>query len=684
MYWGKNGYFFDHVKIRPITPETYSHYQTLIKNYSDEVLKLQSNPISLYYPGLDGLGDFFNATPLEQFLAKEAFGPFNKYSTKLPFTLNIKQYRCIHAWVTMKALLKYVKPAFFSTDYCTDMIMNICSALSEYYVSYDLDRPHSDVPGLPDDFVEDPNLLANDVDVYLIDEILIPIVDKAVREYSKVFDIFNTIETYGLSLDHFTTRYSERYFNLNNGRRHSSISSFTVTTSEDERLKDYFSLYCLIKEYDFDDSCLKYFNKGGTYQTTHARLTFLGITPAMVVKKFTDALQAKVKGNRFLSEILNPKHLSNFLDDVSIVSKILIRYKRTFASIGRTHRPMSIFYNDLLLTPAEESSPYRSNIDRIDIHFGFERGFDLTPLSEHASLRDIFINIRKSFADIFMTPLKSGHKGNYQSLLEEGESIYVAIIYFWLYKYKNWFDGTTKVSTCGLTLNVHNHTVIKKYGDKLFERFEMSDEEAFSFLPENSNVHPKDFFKHLVETVATETIEALEDDFEGDLSLPTLIPQLEVLKTKGWKHISNIYDLVSEGEEMNHCVGGYDYIERAKEGDLFFHYDDSSKRGLTIRMEVRYSDESNSDIYGGSDTHDENAGCFKFFAKAWSGSDQDNEYFLFNPDPVENYSFYRIDQVRGHSNEYPSKETMNKIRKDLRDICCLDYVRKKLKKEGKL
>ena len=123
---------------------------------------------------------------------------------------------------------------------------------------------------------------------------------------------------------------------------------------------------------------------------------------------------------------------------------------------------------------------------------------------------------------------------------------------------------------------------------------------------------------------------------------------------------------------MSHCVGGEHFINGGEQGDLFFHYDDGSKYGLTIHLPVQYLDDP--DHNGHSDNP------FSFFIPR---EDRSSRTFMFDPcidGKVER--LYVLGQIQGKRNTDPGEEVIDEILTTLKSHCSLHDLYEDRKKKN--
>lgn len=169
---------------------------------------------------------------------------------------------------------------------------------------------------------------------------------------------------------------------------------------------------------------------------------------------------------------------------------------------------------------------------------------------------------------------------------EDGDSEisgYGFIYTLYLMHYKQWVNSETVVNVLGEDIYIHHHTVFERIDSDEYEREHYHISNFMLPIPNSIKDHPKDVLKEYIETLAAEQYIDYKENY-GKVVFPKLPHTLAKLDPTKWRHIKTPFELINEGASMHHCVGGESYIEDATEGNVFFHYDDGTAKGLTIEL----------------------------------------------------------------------------------------------------
>lgn len=165
---------------------------------------------------------------------------------------------------------------------------------------------------------------------------------------------------------------------------------------------------------------------------------------------------------------------------------------------------------------------------------------------------------------------------NYRSALDL-DTPHLFDFFQYLYMHRGWLSKRHPVSIGrGRTIDIHAHTAV-------LEIFNNWSEYADNWTIQAS---PNDTFKLGFDISSKAQEERMGgDDFDN---LPCyFLPAMD----DRFFHIRNAYDLINEGNIMNHCCGGSHYIEECTDNErVFFHYqpDDSEhyNEGVTFDLDV--------------------------------------------------------------------------------------------------
>lgn len=289
--------------------------------------------------------------------------------------------------------------------------------------------------------------------------------------------------------------------------------------------------------------------------STEENIKRLDLTPKAISKIYLGALRKQVKESKFLSEILDPRYIYNFVD----VSKLDINaYRNNFLLAGE----------------------YIPGTKHVHEH--------LHQLKSFVQLFECARFITKQCTFKLTEDYVNDHWYKATSCAHGPISV-------WLGQYKKWQEGYTWYELDDKKILVHHHSVIEEYLTRISNATKGNIEDSlfFELLPENASVHPKDFFNNIIEDVALEKVRALLASCNGNENFPELPDALKPLLTMpGWKHISNIYELVNEGDMMHHCIGDGYYTNALALGEsIAFHFGiegEHQREGVTVYIERRY------------------------------------------------------------------------------------------------
>ena len=471
----------------------------------------------------------------------------------------------------------------------------------------------------------------NDLRDYTLDaddETLAEFLDKR----NQVFEILKHIPEDKIHL--YTYDYKQVVISNFSKRLKCKSKNHFLLTERSSIFSDYLKLRKLCHYLEVDPKVMEYFDYSKETDLV-SNLNKIGLTIEGVVKSLFKDMSSKCVGNKFLQKLLDPKHFSNIIDyynnfKVALQSNWLNTYMET-----------------------EECSPNKSQV----------------------SLQALILQNGVSYLNLFTTlaaPGKSSIDRSYQLLIREAHRNTSVLIYGWLYKFMGWVDGESAYEEDGFQVMVNNHSIIAKYTYNLANRL-LSDTPAglAGSLPADINVHPKDFFKGYVKMLGMAMIADLKDPLKN-VPFRELPPNISELPSDKWEHMNCASRLITEGNRMSHCVGGEHFINGGEQGDLFFHYDDGSKYGLTIHLPVQYLDDP--DHNGHSDNP------FSFFIPR---EDRSSRTFMFDPcidGKVER--LYVLGQIQGKRNTDPGEEVIDEILTTLKSHCSLHDLYEDRKKKN--
>lgn len=217
------------------------------------------------------------------------------------------------------------------------------------------------------------------------------------------------------------------------------------------------------------------------------------------------------------------------------------------------------------------------------------------------------------------------------------------ILHLYLLSFKQWRDSGSSIKVGNHSLYIHHHSVIESFAQTQFGKTvgRYPIKEDSNLYPKTLDQHPKEFFAEYMQGMVDKRIADLAGTY-GDKDFPELPSPYSGLSDK-WKFISSPIELITEGDVMHHCVGGDDYIEEAFDGDLFFHYDDGTRDGLTIELNRIGFEEG---------------GC----RGAFGLHTDTNKHCVY---------VYRIGQIKGLHNRDPEEDVEEAILREL--ITCNDF-----------
>lgn len=379
----------------------------------------------------------------------------------------------------------------------------------------------------------------------------------------------------------------------------------------------FFHLLAAIRFYkilDIPNDCFKYWK---FEQGLIDNLMATGHTPKALFSIIVERTRTHVGTFGVLDQILNMSYLSNIIDAGFAIEQLLCLFYLRRIKIDHSNKRRTL--NSLWWVML-------NNFTTAD-YFNTSEG----------SLIDL---CRMNYAN--------------SSLISNGCSWYLP---FYLAHYKQWTDGDDVVQVKDTPIYIHHHTAIEEFVDELHQGTPLLQA---SYTPTSLKQHPKEVFAYRIEKAAQERYRSVRDEYKG-IIFPKLPDSLEKLDKSKWKHLDTPLSLILEGDAMHHCVGGDGYIYSAKGGDVFMHYDDGSKHGLTLEL-------SRMPLYlemGEDDPDDEipfSEYDFKELGDAYLGL---HYGYRFEDSKTQEVIGYQLSQIHGSYNRNPDEETMKKVLTDL-------------------
>ena len=216
------------------------------------------------------------------------------------------------------------------------------------------------------------------------------------------------------------------------------------------------------------------------------------------------------------------------------------------------------------------------------------------------------------------------------------EGIYVrngygVIMALYIKQYGRWSTHSDAVLMGdGTTFYVHRHSMINSF---------VTDQRNVALgqkcVPESLDVKPSVFFKEYIKEYAEMEYAKIEHQY-GTTTFEDMSNVFNHLDASKYRYLNNPLELILEGRNMRHCVGGSNYIDECSSSETFIlHYADSSRYGYTIELTRRVL---SIDDMGGLFKHD-----------------------IYNDDCTG----YTLLQIKGHNNDLPSPEVERGILIDL-------------------
>lgn len=152
-------------------------------------------------------------------------------------------------------------------------------------------------------------------------------------------------------------------------------------------------------------------------------------------------------------------------------------------------------------------------------------------------------------------------------------------VVLWASHFKQWSDSTTTYEYRGTPLTIHNHTLVRCIATAPYTK-----KGGFDFkVHPSTQIDPELLEKELL--------------FIYDNSLVKFdIPPEFNENDDRYKILSKGNDLILEGQSMNHCIGGSNYIDRAKNGDFVYLHVNSPTNENGFSVELKKTVYNNPEI----------------------------------------------------------------------------------------
>lgn len=328
-------------------------------------------------------------------------------------------------------------------------------------------------------------------------------------------------------------------------------------------------------------------------------LNLIGYNPYKEISKMDKRLNT-IYGKKLLSK-LNSSQVVNFF--VSVVNNQFIRFGKKASSAFKSpnncmyyfKQPLEVYGN--MIGNYDSVSTIKTRLAALG-HNNVAKDFDFdqvstvdTFITEYTFSVDSFDMCDRPAALAFgyLPAFLSRHKLNFSELSIRD---YISIekpklfdFFQYLYMHRGWLGKRHNTSIGrGRTVEIHAHTAV-------FDIYNNWDDRCDEWSFKSS---PMETFKIGFTKASKQQAERMDgEDFDN---LPVdLLPALD----DRFFHIRNPYDLITEGNIMNHCCGGSHYIEECEDEErVFFHFqpDDSEhySEGVTFDLLI---DENSKDVY---------------------------------------------------------------------------------------
>lgn len=213
-----------------------------------------------------------------------------------------------------------------------------------------------------------------------------------------------------------------------------------------------------------------------------------------------------------------------------------------------------------------------------------------------------------------------------------------SIFSFYIYRYKRWANHSDVViMDNGAEFYSHRHTMLTAFNRSIEKKD--SHQHAQVKLPKSIDTPPGEALADFIQSYAKKQYRKLLKE-HGNVKFKNMDDKFKHLNPTEYKYLDNAIDLVVEGRNMSHCVGGEDYIYGCYNDQTYIlHYNDGDDRhGYTIEL----SSLSNGDI--------DNRNCLLF-----TSFDRDTQKWMG----------FRVYQIKGYDNNEPADHVKMNILLDL-------------------
>lgn len=211
-----------------------------------------------------------------------------------------------------------------------------------------------------------------------------------------------------------------------------------------------------------------------------------------------------------------------------------------------------------------------------------------------------------------------------------------SIFRFYIYRYKRWANHSDVViMEDGSEFYSHRHTMLSTFNRCIAKKD--SPWHDWVKMPESIDTPPSVLFADFIRAYARHQYRDLLKE-HGNVKFKNMDDKFKYLNPDKYRYINTAVDLVIEGRNMSHCVGGENYISECATGHThILHYNDGDDRhGYTIELSRNITNEDRQELL--FTNYDEKA-------KWWEG--------------------YRVYQIKGYDNNEPNNQVKLDILLDL-------------------
>lgn len=156
------------------------------------------------------------------------------------------------------------------------------------------------------------------------------------------------------------------------------------------------------------------------------------------------------------------------------------------------------------------------------------------------------------------------------------------VMALYIKRYARWTSRTdATLMEDGNVFYTHRHSMINA-----FLQEQQNVKVGHRRVPESLDVPPSVFFKDYIKEYAKMEYVKIEKQY-GTKTFEDMSKIFSHLDSSKYRYLESPMDLILEGRNMSHCVGGSDYIDECMSGKTFIlHYSDGSRFGYTIERPV--------------------------------------------------------------------------------------------------